>query len=78
MVPVELLSLKHHIGNHSEDNQRDALLDDLQLYQREWATVTLETNAVGRYLTAILEEGYDPRKSNDPDERPIATCSSLL
>ena len=78
MVPVELLSLKHHIGNHSEDNQRDTLLDDLQLYQREWPTVTLETNAVGRYLTAIFEEGDGPTEGDDTDKRPVAAHARLL
>ena len=60
VVPVEALVLEHHVGDDGEDEERDALLYDLQLYEREGSSVAFKADAVGRHLTAVFEEGDDP------------------
>ena len=57
---MQVGALKQDVGDDGEDTQRDALLNDLQLYQIEGSAVALETNAIGGHLTAILEEGDGP------------------
>lgn len=71
VVPVELLVLEEDVGNGGEDHQRDALLDDLELHQREGSAVVDEANAVGGYLTAVLQQGYHPGKGDDHVEGPV-------
>ena len=71
MVPMEVSALKHDIDNHTEDGQRDALLNDLQLYEVERTAVAFEADAVGGNLTAVFEESYHPRESDDANERPV-------
>ena len=60
VVPVEALVLEHHVGDDGEDEERDALLYDLQLYEREGSSVAFKADAVGRHLTAVFEEGDEP------------------
>ena len=72
MVPVQVCALKQNVGYHAEYGQRDTLLDNLQLNEVEGTTVLDESNSIGGNLTAILEEGYHPRKGDDTDEWPIA------
>ena len=60
MVPVQVGALEHDVGDDAEDGQRDALLDDLQLDEVEGTAVLDKAYAVGRYLTAVLEEGDAP------------------
>ena len=64
MVPVQLLVLEKEVGNHGKHYQRYALLDYLQLYQVERTAIVNKSDAVGRYLTAVLKESYRPRKGN--------------
>ena len=71
MVPVKLFMLEGEVGNQGKHHQRDALLNHLQLYQRERATVTHKAQPVGRHLTTILEEGDHPREGNHQIEGPI-------
>ena len=71
MVPMETLSLKHDISNNSKDSQRDTLLHDLQLYQREGTAVADEAHAVGWHLTAVFKEGDAPREGNDAEQGPV-------
>ncbi len=78
MVPMEVSALKHDIDNHTEDGQRDALLNDFQLYQVEWTAILNEPKAVGGNLTAVFEEGYHPRESDDADEWPMTADTILL
>lgn len=72
MVPMELLSLEKDVGNDAEDDERDDLLNDLQLHERERSAVADEADSVGWHLTAVFEEGNCPRESNDSDEGPMA------
>ena len=72
MIPVQMGALEHDVGDYAEDGQRDALLDNLQLNEVERTSVLNEANTIGGNLTAILEEGYHPRKGDDTDEWPIA------
>ena len=60
MVPVQVGALEHDVGDDAEDGQRDALLDDLQLDEVEGPSVLDKADAVGGYLTAVLEEGDAP------------------
>jgi len=70
VVPVQVLSLKHDVGNDGEDRQRDALLNHLQLNQREGASVVNESETVGGHLAAIFQEGDAPREDNNAEKRP--------
>ena len=78
MIPVERLTLKEDIGDGGKDYQRHALLDNLQLNERERTAVAIESQAVGGYLKAILEEGDEPRKENHYDEWPMSRGARLL
>ena len=78
MVPVEALPLKQQVGYHSENDERNALLYHLQLYQRKRTTIALKTDTVRWHLTAVLKEGYGPRESDDGDEWPVGAGSRLL
>ena len=60
VVPVEGLTLEEDVGNDGKDNQGNDFLNDLELNQGERTSVVLETYAVGRNLTTILEEGDAP------------------
>jgi hypothetical protein len=53
-------ALEHDVGYDGKDGQRDALLDDLQLYEVEWASVVNKSQSVSWYLAAVLEEGDHP------------------
>ena len=71
MVPVEILMLEHDVGDDGKDSQRDTLLHDLQLYQREGTAVADEAHAVGWHLTAVFKEGDAPREGNDAEQGPV-------
>ena len=78
MVPMQMGTLEHDVGNDTKDCQRDALLNHLQLNEVEGTAVLYEANAVGRHLTAVLKEGDAPRESNHPDKRPVVADPRLL
>ena len=75
---MQMGALEHDVGNDAEHGQRDTLLDDLQLNEVEGSAVFYESQTVGRYLTAVLEEGDAPREYYDSDERPVAAGARLL
>lgn len=54
VVPVQGLALEEDGGEEGENHQRDDLLDDLELHQREGTAVLDEADAVGRHLEGIL------------------------
>lgn len=66
MIPVKSLSLKHDIGNDDEDYERHALLQHLQLYEREGTSVAVESETVGWHLTAILQKAIAQLKAITP------------
>lgn len=78
VVPVQVGTLKHNVSNDTEYCQRDALLDDLQLYEVEGAAVLDEADAVGRNLTAVLQKGYAPGEYNNSKKWPVAAGARLL
>ena len=78
MVPVQALSLEHHVRHYGEDYKTDALLYHLQLHKVERSAVVYKANAVCRHLAAILEEGYSPRESYDTYQRPVRGNATLL
>ena len=71
MVPMQVLTLEHNIGNHSKDAKADAFLYDLQLYEVERTAIAIETNAVGWHLTAILKQSDTPRKGYNANQGPV-------
>lgn len=77
MVPLQLLALKQHVGYDTEHNERDNLLDDLELHEREGATITQKTNTIGWYLTTILQKGDNPREENHADQRPMTANARI-
>ena len=60
MVPVQMGTLEHDVGNDAEHGQRDTLLDNLQLNKVEGTSVFDKAQSVGRNLTTVLEEGDAP------------------
>ena len=70
MIPVELLALEEHIGDDAEDCEGEYFLYNLELHKGEGATVANETDAVGGYHNAILEEGDAPGRQYYQNERP--------
>ena len=75
---MERLPLKEDVGHDGEDDERDALLDDLELNETEGTAVALEADAVGRHLAAILKEGDAPREDDDAQQGPIGRDARLL
>lgn len=71
VVPMQCLTLEKYRGEDGEDDERDDLLDDLQLHEREWSAVARESDAVGRNLTGIFGQGNEPREQDDAEERPV-------
>ena len=78
VVPVKRLSLEKNVYDNGEHAETYAFLYDLQLYQRERATVADEAYAVGRHLATILEQGYSPRKGYHAYERPLGRHAGVL
>ena len=71
MVPMQVGTLEHDVGNDTEHRQRDALLNDLQLDEVEGSSILDEAEPIRWHLAAVFEEGYHPRKGDDSDEGPV-------
>jgi len=67
VVPAELEMEGQH-GETDEDHQGDDLLNDLELHKGEGSAIGIKTYTVGRYLQAILKQGYSPRHEDNQDE----------
>ena len=78
MIPVQTLSLKENISDDRKDDERNAFLYDLELYEVERASVIYKTDTVGGYLSAIFKEGYGPTEGDNSNEWPMAAGTSLL
>ena len=78
VVPVQPLPLEQDVGDDSEDDERHALLNHLELYERERSSVASEPDAIGRHLAAILQESYRPTECYHADEGPVAAHPRLL
>ena len=51
MVPMEILALKHDVGNHGKHTETDTFLEHFQLYKIEGTAVALKAQAVGGDVT---------------------------
>ena len=60
MVPAKRLRTEYKQRKQCKHEQRYHLLNDFQLYQREWASVTYKSYPVCRHLKTVLEECYTP------------------
>lgn len=78
MVPVQLLPLEENIGNDTEDDQRDYLLDHLELHQGERTAIVDKANTIGRYLTTIFKKSNSPREGDDANKGPMIADTCLL
>ena len=78
MVPMQVCSLEHDVGNDAEHSQRDTLLNNLQLNEVEGSAILHETDTIGRHLTAVFKESDAPRKRNDTQQGPVVRDSVLL
>ena len=78
MVPMQMRTLEQDVRDDSEDCQRDAFLNDFQLYEVKRSAIAFKTYSVGRNLTAVFEKGNHPRKGDDADNRPVVADARLL
>lgn len=75
---MQRLSLEEDVGYYGKDDERDTLLNDLQLNQRERSAVANEAVSVGWYLAAVLQKGDEPAEYNNTKQRPVGTDPCLL
>lgn len=68
MVPAQGIALDEQYSKECKDHQRDNLLNDLQLPKGEGASEFCATDAVGRYLEAVLKEGNAPTDKYDSND----------
>lgn len=54
-----------------KDDERNHLLDDLELHQTKGTAIADKADAIGRHLEAILEESDTPRESNNGNHGPF-------
>ena len=78
MIPLDRLALEDEKDDEGENRQGDGFLDDFKLHQVERPAIALESDTVGRYGEAILEEGDAPGKQDDADQRPARGDFHLL
>src|SRR5690606_13334225 len=64
-------SMKGERGEDYKHHQCNNLLNNFQLYQREYTSVPLKTNPVGRNLKAIFKKGDQPAEENDTKQRKL-------
>ena len=57
---MQMGSLEHDVGYYTENGQRDALLNNLQLNEVEGSAVFDKPQSVGGNLATILKEGNAP------------------
>ena len=66
VIPAQLL-VKNEESKYCEDDQRDALLHDLQLRQAE----VVRADAIRRHLKNVLEERDRPARHNRQPKRSV-------
>ena len=71
MIPMKTFALEQHVCNDGKDNERNALLNNLELNKSEGSAVAHEAYTVGWHLTAIFEECYQPAEYNNTKQRPV-------
>lgn len=65
VVPAQRVRLHEDQREEGEYRERDHLLDDLQLPDREGTSEFGRTEAVGRYLETVFEQGDAPAQEHD-------------
>lgn len=60
VIPMQGLTTEQYGGEDTENNQRNTLLDYLELHQGKWSSVFLKADTIGWYLKAILKESNTP------------------
>ena len=78
MVPSKVCVLEENHREEDEDYERDNLLHDFQLDEREGASVAVKSDAVGGNLQAIFNEGDAPGEDYDGNQRPVRTDAGRL
>ena len=78
MVPFKWLAFESDRTEADKDNQRNHLLDHLQLDQAERAAVIPESHPVCRNLETILEKGQKPTEQDNTDQRQMLEPTELL
>ena len=68
MIPFQGFGFEKQERKRREHQQRDDLLDHLQLHQRERPAVFPEADAVGRHHQAVLEKGDQPTDQDQPEQ----------
>lgn len=68
MVPLQGFAFEEQVAEDDEYGECDHFLDDLKLHEREWTSIFFESDAVGRDLKNILEQGDAPAEQDDSDE----------
>ena len=71
MIPMQVLSLKHDVGDDSKDTKADTFLDNLKLHKIKWTAIAHKSHTVGRHLAAILEESDSPRECYHTNDEPL-------
>ncbi len=71
MIPMKTFSLEQHVSNDGKDDERNALLYNLELNKSEGSAVAHEAYTIGWHLTAIFEERYQPAEYNNTKQRPV-------
>ena len=69
MVPMEGLATKSKNREKSEDKNRNNLLNNFELHERERSSVAGKADAIGRNLATILKKSNAPGKENDENKR---------
>lgn len=78
MVPFERLALERDRAEADEDDQRNYLLDHLELDQAERAAVLAEADPVGGHLKTVFEKGQEPAEEDHADQGQVLEPAELL
>lgn len=78
MVPLERLAFESYRTESYESDQRDHLLDNLQLDQAERSSIIAETDPVGWNLEAIFEKRQEPAEEDYTDQGQMLEPTELL
>ena len=71
MIPVDGFALEDGGDDDGEDDERDSLLNDLELHQRIGTAINLGAYTVGWNHEGIFEQSHSPAHEDDEDQRPV-------
>lgn len=78
VVPFESLSFERNRTEHHKHHKRDYFLNNFELNEREWTSVSLKSNTIGRHLKTIFEEGYPPTDQHYTKQRECCKPRKLF